>query len=494
MKKNILCLLLCLLARTLYAFSLFTGMSQFPGKIEQETLKSFASTSYRQGDRERAKDYLNRLLKSHPNDSYANRFLGVLFLMDGNTEAALKYWNRVGEPRIKKISFKPSPDIDAILMDRAFVMAPASPLLLQEYRETKSRLEMMGAFKEFEFQLRPHQESRTFDLILRPQLRKGTFASKINIAAMVAQGALTDSIEPSFHNIGSRTMHSTSFISWDEYRNRIYTSLSLPLGDEPHARLRVFADHRAETWDIGSDMELRKWETGFEAAKTWNDRISWSSGIKVSYRTYNGVQTDRSVFQEGALVGVFGGVDFSIVRIPEKRLSLKGKSLIGTGKFIGANDRPSFVNFEHSLHLTWFPHPADEDLATNANVHFGRALGSAPFDEFYSLGADRNMNLRLRAHRSEMDQYGENPFGPGYLLFNWDISKTIFENGKFRWRLVPFVDTARISPGDLWKGPKWFLDTGLQSGFQVFDSIELMMTYGKDLQSGRNVIYLGLHL
>ena len=494
MKKSLLFILFLINAPALFAFPLFIGMTESFARLQSETLVDLASRSYRAGDREQAKVYLKTLLKANPSDRYANRFLGALYLMDGNVEAALKYWNRIGEPRIEQISMQPLPRVDAVLMDRVFAMAPASSLSRNDYLETESRLRMMGIFKKYEFQLKPREETQTFDLVLRPQVRKGTLASKLKIAALVAQGVLTETIEPEFHNIRGTTISSTSFISWDESRNRFFSSLSFPVGNDPHSRLRIFADHKLETWSVDSGLHLRKWEGGVEAGKTWNDRLSWKSGTKASYRLFDGSKNDRAFFHEGWLIEVFGEVDVSLIRIPEKRLTIQSTTSAGTGKFLSGLQRPSFVQLENSLQLTWFPQPVDEDLAMTARARIGTLLGSAPFDEFYSMGADRNMDLRLRAHRSRMDPYGENPFSTGFLLLNWDISKTVFDNGRFRWRLIPFTDVAAMKRTELWDGPHWFIDLGMQSGFQVFNSVELMVTYGKDLRSGRNVIYFSANL
>ena len=494
MKISLPFLLILFSTRALFAVSLFMGMTQSLVKAEYQTLVELASKSYRDGDREQAKGYLNQLLKSNPKDRYANHFLGALYAMDGNLEAALKYWNRIGEPRIEQIKMEPLPPVDAVLMDRAFAIAPASPLLRADYLETQSRLQMMGIFKKYDFRLKPREQTQTFDLIVRPQIRKGTLASKLKIATLVARGALTGMIEPEFHNIHGTAINSTSFISWQQHRNRFSSSLSFPLGKDARSRLRIFADHKSETWSLDSALHLRKWETGVEAGKAWNDRLSWKSGLKISDRTFDNSEESSSLFEEGLLIDAFGQVDFSLLRIPEKRFTLHSTTSAGTGKFLNGGKRPSFVHVENSLQLKWFPQPVGEDLVVTATVHMGQLLGSAPFDEFFSMGADRNMDLRLRAHRSRRDPYGENPFSTGYMLLNGDVSKTIFENGKVRWRLIPFTDLAAINRTELWTGPQWFLDLGMQSGLEFFHSVELMVSYGKDLRTGRNVIYFGASL
>ena len=60
---------------------------------------SFKAKSYSQSAR-----HLRRALRIDPHDSYGNNFLGTVYFLQGNIDAALKYWNRVDKPRIAERS------------------------------------------------------------------------------------------------------------------------------------------------------------------------------------------------------------------------------------------------------------------------------------------------------------------------------------------------------------------------------------------------------
>ena len=70
--------------------------------------------------------YLRRALRLDPHDSYGNDFLGTVYFLQGNIEAALKYWNRVNKPQIAEVRTAPAPRVKPALLDRAFTFAPAS--------------------------------------------------------------------------------------------------------------------------------------------------------------------------------------------------------------------------------------------------------------------------------------------------------------------------------------------------------------------------------
>ncbi len=522
MKKRLIFLLILFAARHLSGFSIFTCSTrnfadfEYAAGVAQATngnyeaalnilkfgwhrgdqprfLSELAAINYKKGDRKEAKHYLNRLLTENPADPYANQFMGALFLLDANVEAALKYWNRIGEPEIERIEWQPLPPIDPGLMDKALVMAPASYLKLEDYLETDSRFQMMGTFRKYEFRLKPLDDKSSFNLIVRPELKNRMFSSKLKIASLVIQGIFTETIKPEFHNIARTTISSTSLISWDEYRNRFYTSLSLPFEGRPHARIKLFTEVRNETWSVLTDVNLLKWVAGVDFGETYNGRFKWTGGTKLSNRRYKNFNDyQQHLFQEGWLIHAFGTADFSLLRIPEERLTVQSKISAGAG--LSPEASTGFVTLEHSLELRWFLRDSGDDLAMMARFGAAGMFGPAPFDEYFVLGADRDTDLLLRAHRSSIDKRGENPFGPGYMLLNLEISKYLLNSRKFRWRLAPFLDAGRIMGNEIWNGNRVFLDGGIQSGFQIFGSTEMIFTYGKDLITRRNVFYVTARL
>ena len=58
-----------------------------------------AGAAFKQKHYPQAAYLLRRAIKLTPQDAYANDFLGTVYFLEGNLEASLKYWNRVGKPR-----------------------------------------------------------------------------------------------------------------------------------------------------------------------------------------------------------------------------------------------------------------------------------------------------------------------------------------------------------------------------------------------------------
>ena len=90
--------------------------------------------------------WLREGLKLAPNDAYANDFLATIYFIEGNTEAALKYWNRVAKPHLENVRIEPGLRVDPALLDRALAFAPASTLRLPDFLTTQTRVEALGIF------------------------------------------------------------------------------------------------------------------------------------------------------------------------------------------------------------------------------------------------------------------------------------------------------------------------------------------------------------
>ena len=67
------------------------GARKAPG--DSRFLVELAGISYKQQDFRSAKNHLHAALKLNPRDSYSREFLATIYFLEGNLEAALKYWN-----------------------------------------------------------------------------------------------------------------------------------------------------------------------------------------------------------------------------------------------------------------------------------------------------------------------------------------------------------------------------------------------------------------
>src|SRR5262249_19079171 len=108
---------------------------------------------YRLGHYGAARRHLRRALRLDPSDKYGAEFLATLYYLDGNYEAALTYWNRIGKPPLVSVEVYPAPPLSTVLLNRALTFAPGETLTVQQYRSTKARLASLDVFNRFRIEV-----------------------------------------------------------------------------------------------------------------------------------------------------------------------------------------------------------------------------------------------------------------------------------------------------------------------------------------------------
>jgi hypothetical protein len=163
-----------------------------------------------------------------PHDSYANDFLGAVYVLQGNLEASLKYWNRVGKPQIVELQLDPLPQVDPALLDRAFAFSPASTLQWPEFLTTKARIRGLEIFPRYQFDLRARDDDK-FDVLFRSQERNGFGRNKWEGPFLFLRGLPFLSVTPEFYNLRHEAINFVSLFRWDPPKRRVFR-VALPWG------------------------------------------------------------------------------------------------------------------------------------------------------------------------------------------------------------------------------------------------------------------------
>ncbi len=442
-----------------------------------------AGIAFKQRDFPAARRHVERALRLDPRDSYANDFLATLYLLDGNLEAALKYWNRVGKPEIEDVKIEGELHVDPVLLDRAFLFSRGSVLERRDLLTTRARLELLGIFGRFDFEIVPIAK-RKFDVAFRA-IEKNDGGTVERLVGLL-RGAAYQAVYPEFFNLGGSAVNIESMLRWDAQKRRAFASLSAPLRGDPKWRYRFYADGRKETWNIVRDFRLEKIESGAEIQSIESDRWNWKSGVHLASRSFRGVTAP--LFADGVTLKYRADIDYQLLRLPERRLTVASSGSWQLGRMF-ASPPGAFSKSEASVEARWHPGFRGEDLEMTARYGAGKTLGRAPFDELFMLGIERDNDLWLRGHAgTRAGKKGSAPLGRDYLLFNWEADKPVYKNPFFRVSLGPFLDSGKIY-GDGFGSRKWLWDAGAQCKLRTLGAVTLVFSYGKDLRSGGNAFY-----
>ncbi|MGC2697045.1 MAG: tetratricopeptide repeat protein [Candidatus Angelobacter sp.] len=461
-----------------------------------------AGVAFKQKRFREAKRDLRRALHLDPKDEYANEFLATIYFLQGNLEAALKYWNRVGRPEIAGVRSEPALKVRPALLDHAFAFAPASTLTLDELLTCNVRLRGLEIFPSYKINLEAQPDGK-FDAIFRAQELNGFGSSKLQALVRLFSGALFEEITPEYYNVRGSATNIISLARFDTDKRRAVAAINGTLAGNPQWRYRVGADFRNENWTIQTSFtgpstvlgatNLRRESVAAEISRFVGARWSWTTGVELSHRDFRNVIPGVALTPELAAKGyqIKQKVQFTyeLWRSPEKRLIIAGSGNSQAGR-VWSQPGQSFEKLQGTVAMHWFPRERGDDYETQWRVHAGKTFGQIPFDELFMLGVDRDNDLPLRAHiGTRHGQKGSAPLGRNYFLSNWESDKHVYSNGILTVKLGPFLDTGKILDSSATLGPhKWLFDIGLQAKLNVL-GVGVVLLYGKDLRTGNNAFY-----
>lgn len=460
-----------------------------------------AGVVFKQKQPGQASRYLRQALRLDPADSYANDFLGTIYFVQGNLEAALKYWNRIGKPYVVNVRSDHALRTRPALVDRALTFSPAAELRLADYETSKARLAGLGVFPAIRIQLAAQPENK-FDAILSLPERIGFGDSVWQALLSTFSGVAYQTLYPEYFNVGRGAINIMSLIRWDAQKRRLAAGLSAPLHSNPRWRYRVGVDLRNENWDVresftGPSPSLGSLNLRREAFSAGIDsfnagRWGWSAGAEFSNRDYRrvipGATLIPSLLLEGAQLKQVSRVHYLALDAPEHRLTVNTQAACEIGR-IWSQPAHAFGKLQAGAGLHWYPQMQSDDYETAIHVRAGDSAGQPPFDELFELGMERDNDLWLRGHVGTRDgRKGSAPLGTHYFLVNSEIDKSIYGNGLLNLKLGPFVDTGKIGGIENLGSRKWQWDTGAQAKLRVL-GVGVTFIYGKDLRTGNNAFY-----
>src|SRR4029077_12545264 len=183
------------------------GFRKSPG--DSRFLVELAGIAYKQKDFQTAKNELHAALRLDPRDPYSNEFLATVYFLEGNLEAALKYWNPENKPRLRSVAFAPSLRLKQSLQNRALAFNAPQVLSVDALLATQSHLDNLGVFSTRRIQVTP-AESGNYDLTLHLVERNGWGDSKLQGIVSLLSGLPYATVYPEFYNLDRDAVNLTS--------------------------------------------------------------------------------------------------------------------------------------------------------------------------------------------------------------------------------------------------------------------------------------------
>ena len=452
-----------------------------------------AGISYRLENYRRSRKLLRRTLQLAPDDAYARNFLGSLYLLDSNLDAALVQWNHIDEPRLSSVEMPPALRTDPVLLDRALTFAPTTTLQLSELRTSRARLNLLDAFSGYSFDLVPEPPGDGYKLRMRGSERSGLFGSPWRALVRSSRGLPYRTLFLEHDNGGGNASSLHAIARWDPYRRRANVIYSRPLAGEARYRWRVFADAREEQWDFTRrsatlpGFRLQKIEVGAGFDSVVNGSFRWGAEAAAIVRSFRDEATDglRTPDAAGARTDVY--FNWTPLYFPARRIVVSTETRIGLGS-IADNEGALYGRAETAAQLRW---SSGRNWNVTTRLSAGALPGDTPFDELYILGVERDNELVFRGIRNDRDgRKGSAPVGDRYWLSSTDIIRRVAHFSLADIHAGPFFDAGvvRDSRGQF-GDPRTQLAAGVQLELRLFGAFGVKLLYGRDLRTGQDLFF-----
>jgi len=481
--------------------ALRTGERQCPNDKRFPT--ELGGVAFEQKHYAEAAHWLRRARRLDPADAYVSNFLGTVYFLAGNLDAALQAWNRVQKPMIDNLDLDPHLRVHRLLLERAFAFSPHAVPGEQQFLTTESRLDGLGIFPASSLHLNALPNGH-FDAVFRAQEQDGFGSSPLEAAVSTLGGLPYETIYPSYSNLRRSAMNVESLFRWDAQKRRAWVALSAPLSNLPWWRWRVSADLHNENWAIRrsftgtspvlASLNLEREALAANLTSLSTSRLQWSLGGELSHRNFRnvipGTALGPALLTPGFELRQTASLRAPLLHFPGHRFALDGSA---KSDFARTFSSPSYASetLQGAAHADWLPQMEGDRYELTEHLRGGRIFGTVPFDDLFLFGMDRDdTNLDLRAHLGTRDgRKGSAPIGSGYLLSNTDFYRRLYTNGLLTIHVGPLLDIGRMTaPNPALSSQQWLFDAGVEARLTVLNT-SVVLSYGRDLRTGANAFY-----
>jgi tetratricopeptide (TPR) repeat protein len=464
--------------------ALLAGQRKYP--TDPRFLLELAGVSYRLKHTDETKKRLRQALRLDPVNTYGNEFLATLHLLDGNLEAALMRWNRIGKPLLQEVVFDPAPAFDGTLLHRAVTFSGGQILTLSRLHATERNLDLLNVFVRRQLDLAPSGSGRyiaTYRLLPSAQPLSGRWATLLTLARGLPYQAV--SLEQT--NLANRAWNARGLYRWDAQKRRVAFDFGGPLANTPSRAFRFSVDGRDEHWDlpIASDVRLRRAAAEVGATIILREKFTWTTAVRASNRSIAGAPAIEA-FDSGWTIEQRNQFDLPVFTLPEQRFRLNARAGLRTGRFLGRTKSSRILGIESAVTANWLPQSKGDDWEIRGAFYAGTISG-VPFDDYFQLGMERDSPYWIRGVAGSRDgRKGAGPIGSSFALAQSGFDRTVLRIPFLRVKAGPFFDTGRVSG---FTTPVWRSGTGAQIRLVAGGGVTWSLIVGRDLRRGEMTFY-----
>jgi hypothetical protein len=461
---------------------------------------------YRLGDRRAAITYARRALQLSPADSYGRNLLATLYLLDGRLDAAVRHWNAIGRPPLRRLVIPDDPGVEPALLRKALPPVDDPFLSLNALRASRIDVERLRVYGAYRLELVPAEDER-FDLRFQAfeggELHRGWLGRLLPMARSLPYQA----VHVDFPNIRASAFRFDSLWRWDRNKKRALLSLEGPLFRDPRWRAELTSDLREEIWDVSGATSrnqfakpflMRREELSLRATRRVSSRLIAGAGLTYTQRRFPVTSEfhsdaaapqplEANALQDGHSGHLSGTLQYWAIHLPARRFHLWTTVTTDLGRFL---NHGNYFRARMDWRAEWSP---DEAGVWNVEAHLrgARSGGRLPFDHLFVMGMERDHDVWLRGRAAtRRGRKGASPLARDYVVAQTHVARELYRHPAVRVGAGPFVDAGKgWDPGGPFGSRSVLVDAGIQANLHLLTGVKVSFVYGRNLRDGGGVFY-----
>jgi tetratricopeptide (TPR) repeat protein len=409
-------------------------------------------------------------------DAYTREMLATSLFLKGRTTAALREWNRLGQPVVQDVRIVGTKHTEPEWVRREVMPSTGHMLRPKHLEGTRLRLVETGLFRSGEPRPVPLGGGKV-DLEVAVVERHGLWDHWAEFAARTAIYAFSQKVRLRYYNLLDSGVTLQSEYKWEKTQPRLMGTLywARPAGLPFHFYLEGVTA-RPE-YALDGPITLRTQGMAAGIRRVLGSRTVAQLGVRARHRSFSRFRFDSPA---GDINGFDAGVERRWLDRPRHRLQSALYFFQATEAFGSDLVYPRALAMARYYGTVAGADDSEMPAAMFATqVQWGAGGTGMPLDDMFAPGAASEMDLPLRGHRQKREGVlGVTPIGRRLVLANAEWRQRVVNHRLVQAGIVLFYDGARIS--DTAQGPRHsdLHDVGVGLRIRVKGAPILRVDYG----------------
>jgi tetratricopeptide (TPR) repeat protein len=424
-------------------------------------------------------------------DPYTREMLATSLYLTGRIHAAVREWNRIGQPIVQNIRVEGTKRLKKGWVRREVTPSEGGLLRPRHLEGTRLRLDETGVFRGVSLRPVPLGDGKA-DFEVTVAERHGLWDLWPEFVARSVVYAASKKVRLRYYNPFGAGVTLGGEYKWESTQPRLEGRLFWPRPVGLPFNFYLEGGTARPTYELDGPMTLRTRGLAAGIRRVFGARTVAQVGLRARHRTFSRFRFDSP---DGDLHGFDAGIERRWLDRRRHRLH-SALYFFQSAEELGSD----FIYPRGLAVLRYYGIVAGVDESEMPGVVFATQLQwgvggtGMPLDDMFAPGAASEMDFPLRGHRQKRSGVlGYAPIGRNVLVGNVEWRQRVLNMKRLQGGVVLFYDGARV--GDTAQGPREEVlhDAGIGLRLQIRGAPVLRLDYGWSLTGdGKTALTAGV--